>query len=185
NLIQSLLGHVGAPREGLVTQTLRKPHVPLLFYHPARASVGRAKIILDNEWFPGEVRYKGGPSRYLDLQNRTEGTIVIEIGCGEPPDLCQPGATTGALEWIEVLDRQGRAVHPFLLWAEWPAIRANMQSKRSLEILWARLWHEAYRNQIDVVSLPKPLADIEQQIKVDGKSAKEVAAEILAIIGLP
>ena len=64
------------------------------------------KIILDNEWFPGEVRYKGGPTRYLDLQNRTEGTIVIEIGCGEPPDLCQPGATTGALEWKDVLERE-------------------------------------------------------------------------------
>jgi hypothetical protein len=43
NLIQSLLGHVGAPREGLVTQTLRKPHVPSFFYHPARASVRRAQ----------------------------------------------------------------------------------------------------------------------------------------------
>ncbi|MGI8982889.1 MAG: hypothetical protein ACR2FY_27025, partial [Pirellulaceae bacterium] len=47
NLIQSLLGHVGAPREGLVTQTLRKPHVPSFFYHPARASVGRARRSAD------------------------------------------------------------------------------------------------------------------------------------------
>jgi hypothetical protein len=39
NLIQSLLGHVGAPREGVVT-SLRKPHVPPFFYYPKYASVG-------------------------------------------------------------------------------------------------------------------------------------------------
>lgn len=85
------------------------------------------KVILDNWWYPGQMRYGGGLPRYFVLRHRTETTIVIEIGCGEPPDLCQPGATTGALEWNEVLEGQGRAVYLFQLWAEWPTIRANMQ----------------------------------------------------------
>lgn len=83
-------------------------------------------VSLDVGWMLGDSRYNPGPQRYADLATASERALVIEIGCGEPPDLRLPGATQGAAEWIEVLRRSNRRILAFALQMDWDDARARL-----------------------------------------------------------
>lgn len=120
-----------------------------------------AGVVLDTGWEINGARYLPTASRYHDLRGHACDVLVVEIGCGEPFDLSIPGASRGAAEWYNVLVSEGREVHVFRLWADWPTIRRNMVGGRPAELLWARLWHCAHQQEIDIVSLPEVLRQLE------------------------
>jgi hypothetical protein len=47
------------------------------------------------------------------------------------------------------------------------------------EVLWARLWHQAYEVHADIVSLPSHLQQIEREIVVAVDSQEHVVKTIL------
>ena len=139
-------------------------------------------VNLDYGWSPGEYRYNGGPPRYQDLRNNTNTLMVIELAGGEPGDLNFPGATTGAQEWIQVLRRAGRKLHPFLLWAEWPVIEPRLRSRnRGGGVNPLFLMYQRY--QFDSYSAPNGLlASVpsldEQRINTGEMLPEDIASEI-------
>lgn len=70
-------------------------------------------VRLDDGWGRGERRFSGS-ARYADLDGQPE-VLVIELGYGEPEGEGFAGATKNPREWLAALEREGRAVHSFVL----------------------------------------------------------------------
>ena len=142
-----------------------------------------SKIVLDEVWLSNDFLSVGGPDRFNRLIARDEDSIVIELACGEPLTLSSLGATRGAIEWQQMLHSAGRSTFFFKLWADWATIEQHMIASRSGQLLWARLWHNAYESDLDIVSLPNELRSGEFVIDVTGKNISQIAAEVIQSTG--
>jgi len=137
-------------------------------------------IILDSEWFPGQRRYVGHPTRYSDLRGRQSDILIIELACGEPPDLSTNGATRGAQEWAAILRGEGRKIYAFLLQcsdnqdAE-KRIKARGHGNASLGEMF---FHGAYASRSPLVTFPPSASINEFPIDVSTIS-EEKAFEII------
>jgi hypothetical protein len=84
----------------------------------AKLPCGQARRVdLDQGWGEAEnKRYPAGEGRYSDL-NTPEDFLIIELCAGEPGGSMK-GATTNPREWVEVLEKEGRLIHAFLLYVD-------------------------------------------------------------------
>ena len=147
-------------------------------------------ISLDDGWLPGEFRYSGGPPRYADLSKAQEPILVIELGCGEPPDLTFSGATRGAQDWVSVLQAPGRVVAPFLLWLEWSDAVARLtkrwqNSPNALFLILQSIGvYALYAHQDPLTTFPSMPGFHEERVLTSGRTIPEVAKEIMYKAGV-
>lgn len=99
-----------------------------------RSQIGPAarSINLDAYWGRDEWRYAQPDFRYADLQLATEPVLLVELAWGEPAGLAFPGATRGASEWVEILQKAKRKIYPFLLIASWNDILKRLMERHPL-----------------------------------------------------
>ena len=163
-----------------------------------RQRLSAKHISLDEGWFPGDARFKGGPDRYAEIASATDNVLLIELGCGEPVDLSFDGATRGAAEWISVLQRSGREVFGFRLCAD-PDDAAKrieerlnrwIQEKRmertnKLFAFWQFLGlHFLDQMRHPIATFPEIDGFVETEIVTTGRSESECADQIMIAVGL-
>jgi ATPase family associated with various cellular activities (AAA) len=148
-------------------------------------------LSLDDGWMPGEHRMLGGPCRYADLRQAQEHVLVVEIGSGELPDLNAPGATRAAGEWIAALRESGRRVAPFLLWSEFGDAVERLMARwrghpQKLFLVWQQIGlYSLYEHGHPLGAFPIVSGYQEERIVTTGRSAEDVAEEILRKAGVP
>lgn len=148
------------------------------------------RISLDEYWLSGQRRYLGELGRYSDLRAAQEPVVVIELGCGEPPDLTFAGATRGAEEWVRVLRDTGRAIFPFRIWCEFSEAANRLDERyagRSDKLFW--VWRDIglyalYEHQHAIATFPAIPEFHEVRISTSGRSLPDVADEIIRRSGL-
>jgi hypothetical protein len=141
---------------------------------------GNDPIILDSGWNSGELRYVGGPARYADLK-RNDDAIVFEIGCAEPMDLREPGATRNPQEWLQVIQREQRKLFAFKLWADWNAIEIRARQRNS-NLLGIRLWYDLYCGHSELTTFPSSAGINELTIDTTNMTPLDVANEISVVV---
>jgi len=126
-----------------------------------------------------DERYNRTSNRYGDLCGLPHELLFIEICCGEPHDLSFPGPSRDAETWTTLLKNDGREILFFRLWIDWETSMEKIQERirksgKKESLLWARVIHCAYQNNLDIVSLPPTLAHQEINIDTTGKDLKAV-----------
>jgi hypothetical protein len=114
--------------------------------------------------------------------------LLVEIACGEPADPALLGATRNAREWVEVLRAAGRDVIPILLTVERTEAEVRIM-RRYQGIHMAAIRHEVGIHDLYVRKDPKftfPSAAGLREFRVGttGRSAGDVAVEIMRLAGL-
>ncbi len=149
-------------------------------------------VSLDDGWCgAGGFRRQAGPRRYADLAQASESVPIVEIGCGEPPELTFPGATRAAHEWINTLRNARREVFPFLLSAEWAEVAQRLDERHSgdpnkLFFIWQFIGLNAlYERRHPLATFPQIQDFQERPIVTSGRTIPEVVDEIMAVAGLP
>jgi len=112
----------------------------------------------------------------------------VELAWGEPAGLSFPGATKGALEWVNILQKAKRKIFPFLLIADWNDI---------LKRLMDRHGHDAHQNVLEqlgrasfyehkhpLFTYPVIPEFTERTIDTTCRTAESVANEIRKAAGL-
>ena len=154
-----------------------------------RSRVGENRsrhISLDDGWHIGQFRYQGGVNRYSDLASAVEPVLIIELGCGEPPDLAFPGATRGADEWIDALRKAGREIFCFLLSADSQDVEKRLEDRcrgneHALFLFWQYFGLLAlYDRQHALVTIPGISGISESRIETSGRTVLEVAESIIS-----
>lgn len=154
-------------------------------------------ISLDDGWLRGEFRHSGGERRYADVAGAPEPVLIIEVGCGEPPDLSFFGATRGAAEWVGVLRAAGREVFPFLLTADQATALARVERRlverirsgsvlpdNKLFLTWQFLGlHFLYEHRDARATFPDIPDFAERGLVTSDRTASGVADEILSAVG--
>ena len=145
-------------------------------------------INLDAYWGKGEWRYMEPAFRYADLQLATEPVLVVELAWGEPDGLVFPGATTGADEWIGILQRAKREIFLFFLTAEWTDILKRLRDRHGHDghdNVLAELGRASfYEHKHHLFSYPAIPGITERTIDTTGKTADSVAKEIIKVAGI-
>jgi hypothetical protein len=149
-----------------------------------------ARISLDDGWGPGEIRYRGGTERYLDLAQAQSPVLVVELGWGEPAGLGFPGATRAAQEWVRVLRDGGRQVYPFLLRADFTTALARLKDRQHRrgqtfwEVLQSLGIRTMYEQKHELFTFPQIQDFSEVCIDTSNRDFDGVAKEIISLSGL-
>jgi hypothetical protein len=158
--------------------------------HIRQAHPTARRICLDNGWGvgPNELRTNGGPARYADLRGAAEDVLLVEIAGGEPADPAILGATRNAREWVDVLRAAGRDIIPILLTVERTEAEARI-TRRYQGVQLAAIRHEVGIHDLYARKDPKftfpPTAGLREScVSTTGRSAGDVAAEIVRLAGL-
>jgi hypothetical protein len=151
---------------------------------------GSARIFnLDAWWGLGEPRHLGWPHRYADLAIATEPVAIMQLSLGEPADLRLPGATSGANEWLAVLQQAGREVFGFRLLTDWADAEPRLRARHQHELF--RLLQEAgafwlYAQNHPLTTFPPMQGFKEHPIRTGGGTTPDQSAdEIMRIARLP
>ena len=113
--------------------------------------------------------------------------MIAQLASGEPSDRSLVGATRGAQEWLDALRLTGREVFAFLLWMEWSDAVARLDARHPGNLF--RMMQEIglyslYDHRHPLATFPPMHSFHEQLILTTGRSADEVADEIIRITGL-
>ncbi|WP_020472183.1 nucleoside/nucleotide kinase family protein [Zavarzinella formosa] len=155
-----------------------------------RSYLGRSArhIDLDAYWGKGEWRYSQPDFRYADLQLATEPVLLVELAWGEPAGLAFPGATKGANEWVDILQKAKRVIYPFLLTADWNDILKRLLDRHGHDMqtnVLDQLGRASfYEHQHPMFNYPAIPGFTERTIDTTGRSGESVANEIKKVTGI-
>lgn len=154
-------------------------------------------ISLDDGWLRGEFRHSGGERRYADLARAPEPVLIVEIGCGEPPDLGFYGATRGADEWVRVVRGSVREIFPFLLVTDHATALARIEQRLNerirsgstaaeskLFLMWQFVGLHSLHEHGDPRTAFPPMPNLtERRLVTSVRTASAFADEILCAVG--
>lgn len=145
-------------------------------------------INLDAYWDKDEWRYAQPDFRYADLQLAREPVLLVELAWGEPPGLSFPGATRGAKEWVEILQKANRKIFPFLLVADWYDILKRLTDRHGphahQNVLDQLGRVSFYEHKHPLFTYPVIPGFTELTIDTTGRTEESVAEEIKKVIGV-
>lgn len=147
-------------------------------------------VSLDEGW-TGEHPFRFRlEERYQDLQVAREPILIVEVGCGEPPNLDFNGATRGAREWIEVLTAAERRIIPFLLMLDWNDVVPRLETRhRGDASLLFCVWqfvglYTLFQQRHPLATFDARLGLKEHQINTSQLNIAQAADEILRVLQL-
>ena len=145
-------------------------------------------VNLEAYWGKDEWRYAQPDFRYADLQLATEPILLVELAWGEPAGLPFLGATRGAKEWVDVLQKVKRQIFPFLLVAEWKDILKRLTERHGYHMNQTVLDQlgraSFYEHKHPYFSYPEIPGFKERTIDTTGKTEESVAEEIQRVAGV-
>jgi hypothetical protein len=145
-------------------------------------------INLDAYWGKDEWRYAQPDFRYADLQLATEPVLLVELGWGEPAGLSFPGATRGANEWVDILQKVKRQSFPFLLTAEWKDILKRLTERHGhhgVSLTLDQIGRASfYEHKHPLFTYPVIPGFTELTIDTTGRTEESVADEIKKVAGV-